>query len=1550
MASPSAILRAAQASQGARPGAAQPTPPPQGQWMGAYSPVALNASPGMQGYSPGYGPFLPRPPQDFTQGAFGPFSPILPVPVDQPAPGSVRPQPRRWQYPVGFNLPTGAPGSEGLKLAGFDQLKTLSRLYSILRTCIEIRKSEIRALEWDIVLTKDAAKAYKGDRAAMRDFGERRAKALKWFRKPDPDYFTFSSWLNTLLDQVFTIDALSLYMCPTKGGRRSGKGLLGSGLDSLWLVDGASVRPLVGLHGETPRPPSVAYEQYLYGVPRSDYMTMRDGGDLAEAGFTADDLAGQFRGDQLLYLPWLRQADTPYGFSMVERALIPIMTGLQKQAYQLNYFTEGTVPAVYISPGDMSMTPNQVRELQDALNGVAGDPAWHMKIIVLPPGSKTMPQKQIEIVDQADEWIATEVAMTCDVNPMELGVLPKVSTVASPFAAREMAQASRSIHQRISTKPTLMFFQEIFDLVLQDIAGQDDMRFLFSGMEEVQDQAAITDMGVKQVQSGIRSIDEFRDLLGLTPWDLDETSEPVVFTPMGPIPLRQSQALLGMPPGGPQSGGANGSGSTSSTLTVPTGAHAAAQGHVRAGSSANASGRPGSVTERQRSRGGSLAPQHAQGTGAPGRATGRPVPKAAAAELEALGRHLRKGRKVGTWQPVHLPDAVLDVVRHDLADGQPLSTAMADAWLRLDVLTKAAGAVTGGPKGQPPPSPAQIAALYGPQVAAAFAAAITAAAALIAAWIAGTLAVTAAVLAAMILAELRKHLGAVLDALWRAAWDAAAAMAQEQAGAGAGTSEVRRDLEAFLATEGGNWLSVISGTGEARLIQAIKDAVASGDPGALARQLEDLLKVTSRADLIAVTEVMRAWNAAALRVLQMLGVTLARWTVHSDNPCPRCVEAQKAGPLPLGSLFPGVNLPAPPAHPRCMCALEPAAVKAAKALTRHVAETGEVFWAEGEDGGPNAAGGGALLHPYPHNASGGPVPGGSVGPTAGGAPPRWDGSAAFPHDLSLPAGDDGRWGQAAGTGSRPGGDWPAPYMDGYWPEPHGHGTEQAPGSSPGAATGRPPNAVGKAADAAKFLATAPDVAASTVYRQLRANYPAESVSWVKRLDWHGPSEVPLAMFDWNSRDRWAAHHQQVKVDHFAALLQAREKVNPVIAILRPGTSRLVIIDGHHRALACRQIGWPVRAYVAVADGKDARLAEEAHLYQEHQGDDPANKSFTAGALGIPGAVSGLSVLATQPAMPNTPDALRKVSKKSVNYRPATSERERCDTCVMWAAGRCTLVKGDIAADAVCDRWYPRSASKNASEPYVSGLMVRAGDTGRVLMLQRAITEGDPAAGRWEPPGGHAEPGETLLQAALREWAEETGMTPPRGTVTGSWDASNGIYRGFVLTVPSEDSVPVFDGRDQVWDPDGDPHGDTTQAIAWFDPAQFAGNPSMRDEMQADLDRVLEALEGPVATKSAETPELEATPYFLGTEGLWHTPDRHVGERQKLPNYIEHVAHALMRDQGMEESQAIATAINAIKRWARGDLHWGHHKITPEVVAASQRALAEWEELRASHKG
>ena len=99
-------------------------------------------------------------------------------------------------------------------------------------------------------------------------------------------------------------------------------------------------------------------------------------------------------------------------------------------------------------------------------------------------------------------------------------------------------------------------------------------------------------------------------------------------------------------------------------------------------------------------------------------------------------------------------------------------------------------------------------------------------------------------------------------------------------------------------------------------------------------------------------------------------------------------------------------------------------------------------------------------------------------------------------------------------------------------------------------------------------------------------------------------------------------------------------------------------------------------------------------------------------------------------------------------------------------------------------------------------------------------------------------------------------------------------------------------------------------------------------------------------KSEQTPVVSTQHSPIGSEGLWHTPDRHTG-RQQLPAYVQNTAKALMRD-GMDESQAIATAINAVKSWARGEAFGGHVKVTEEVRQAAQRALREWEDLKASH--
>jgi hypothetical protein len=66
----------------------------------------------------------------------------------------------------------------------------------------------------------------------------------------------------------------------------------------------------------------------------------------------------------------------------------------------------------------------------------------------------------------------------------------------------------------------------------------------------------------------------------------------------------------------------------------------------------------------------------------------------------------------------------------------------------------------------------------------------------------------------------------------------------------------------------------------------------------------------------------------------------------------------------------------------------------------------------------------------------------------------------------------------------------------------------------------------------------------------------------------------------------------------------------------------------------------------------------------------------------------------------------------------------------------------------------------------------------------------------------------------------------------------------------------------------------------------------------------------------------------------------------LGSFIRAIAHALIRN-GHSESQAIALAVAAVKRWAHGGKAWGPNShVTPATQAKAQEALAHWEAIKA----
>ncbi|MBT8161004.1 MULTISPECIES: hypothetical protein [Arthrobacter] len=476
---------------------------------------------------------LPRPASAFTQGQFAPGSPMIPMAVDVPG-ESERPDPRRSQYPVNWNLNHGTPGSEGLKLAPFATLRSAADVYSVARSCVDHRTNEIVSMGWDIVPTAEATQAMKGDPDLREDWEKRRRQVVEFFSSPDSDkakYPTFESWLSALLEDRFVIDAVAIHLRPP---RRRGAGPFGSNLAALDILDGATIRPLFDLAGATPSGSSVAYQQYLWGVPRVDLISVLTGEDVADLG----DPAVEFRGDQLIYLRETTRTISPYGFSCVEKAIRPITIGLYKQIYQEDYFTEGSIPAQYVIAGDGVDTPQQIRMLQDALNAMAGDIAAKHRIIVLPKGSQTKDQKHSPLADQGDEWIISQVTGPFGMTPMDLGVTPRVSAVQSPSESKQLSQINTDKGSQNRIKPvTGQLKAELFDYVIQRVFGQKDMEWFWGIPSETDAGADIIDTHVTMVKNGLEAIDEARVAVGKNPFGLPETSVPGIITSTGYMPL-----------------------------------------------------------------------------------------------------------------------------------------------------------------------------------------------------------------------------------------------------------------------------------------------------------------------------------------------------------------------------------------------------------------------------------------------------------------------------------------------------------------------------------------------------------------------------------------------------------------------------------------------------------------------------------------------------------------------------------------------------------------------------------------------------------------------------------------------------------------------------------------------------------------------------------------------------------------------------------------------------------------------------------------------------
>ncbi len=403
----------------------------------------------------------------------GYLSPATPVTPRLPGPGD---EPRVWPYQPGQNIYL-QPRAE--LPTTFETLRAIAEVSDLIRIAIAHRKAQLVGMRWDIA-AKDAeqTEARKSEIEAVRAF----------FQKPDRVH-SWAEWMDVLLEDLFVIDALTLFRRRTRKGE----------LYALDPIDGSTIKPLVDYWGRTPEPPLPAYQQYLYGRADSQYTTR-----------------------ELLYKPKNRRVHTLYGFSPVEWVLLKINMALRRDTFTLAHFTDGTMPEGFMNAPE-DWTPQQLIEYQRLFDQMmVGRDAKRSRVTWVPANSKFEQTKEWSFDRAFDEWIARIIAGAFQVPVQLFEVLQNRAT----------AEVGEEMQTDVGLRPLQLYVKGIHDQIIWEDLGFTDLHWVWTQDKTARTKDQVT-KNVEYVRNGIFSPDEVR---------IDEGRKPIgvgngIVTKSGFVPL-----------------------------------------------------------------------------------------------------------------------------------------------------------------------------------------------------------------------------------------------------------------------------------------------------------------------------------------------------------------------------------------------------------------------------------------------------------------------------------------------------------------------------------------------------------------------------------------------------------------------------------------------------------------------------------------------------------------------------------------------------------------------------------------------------------------------------------------------------------------------------------------------------------------------------------------------------------------------------------------------------------------------------------------------------
>jgi hypothetical protein len=453
---------------------------------------------------------LPRNPITPTV-PFSPGMPIIPGAIN-PVGDNGRPDPRRYEYQVAQNI-----NITETKLVPFKTLRAAADQIDILRRCIEVIKSKVVGLDWDIVLAEDASEKLINEiggtrvramNEARQRFTEDITRLRSFWEQPDKaNGIVFADWLNIALEEVLVIDALAIW--PQKA--------VNGDLYGLQILDGSTIKPLIDDRGMRPMPPYPAFQQILYGFPRSEFTAPTE----------IETTDGEFTSDELSYLIKNRRTTSVYGYSPTERALALADIYLRRQQWLRAEYTDGVTPELLMkTDANFGNNPDLLRAYENIFNDeLAGQTEQRKRVRLLPTGMEPVQFDGYgeRFKDTLDNYLVHSICGHYGVLPSEIGFSAKGGLGQSGLQEGEAMSG-----EMLGANPTVIWLSKMLtnlSYVYLGMPRELEFKFMPSKRDDAESKARSRDIELK---NGSITLNELRSESGRSLIETPEADMPLI--------------------------------------------------------------------------------------------------------------------------------------------------------------------------------------------------------------------------------------------------------------------------------------------------------------------------------------------------------------------------------------------------------------------------------------------------------------------------------------------------------------------------------------------------------------------------------------------------------------------------------------------------------------------------------------------------------------------------------------------------------------------------------------------------------------------------------------------------------------------------------------------------------------------------------------------------------------------------------------------------------------------------------------------------------------